>query len=47
MKKNLIKLGGLLASFGLLVTTLNANVACICFIYQPSMPENAKKLRRF
>ncbi|WP_073031096.1 cyclic lactone autoinducer peptide [Desulfosporosinus lacus] len=35
------------ASFGLLVTTINANTNCICIIHQPKMPQNAEKLRKF
>jgi len=47
VKGLLIKLGGMVASFGLLVTAINANTNCICFIHQPEMPKGAEKLRKF
>lgn len=47
MKHLFIKFGGIVASFGLLITTINANTNCICFLYQPALPEKAKGLRKF
>jgi AgrD protein len=46
--KNLLKkFGGVIACFALMVTLLNVNTACICFIHQPKLPEGSLKLRKF
>lgn len=46
--KNLIfKFGSLVAGLALLVTTLNVNTTCAWLVYQPKLPEGAKKLRKF
>lgn len=47
MKGFAIKISGLLASLALLITTYNANVACIFLVHQPQMPKGAQKLRKF
>ena len=47
MKKLIFKLCGVVASFALLVTTLNVNTNCIAFIHQPKLPKGALKLRKF
>lgn len=47
MKLLIYKLGGLLASFALLVAATNANAACFAAAYQPKLPASAKKLRKF
>ena len=47
MKKFIIKFGGILASFALMITTLNINTTCMMYAHQPKLPEKAKQLRRF
>lgn len=47
LSKILIKLGGVIASFALMVTAMNMNATCICLIHQPKLPEGAAKLRNF
>lgn len=47
MKKFLQKYGGFLAALAIVVTTMNANAACVCIMHQDSLPEEAKKLRKF
>lgn len=47
MKQLLIKIGASLASLALIITTLNVNTACMLFVHQPKLPDNAKRLRRF
>ncbi len=47
MKSMFIKLGGILASLALMITTLNINTACMVFSHQPKLPENSKRLRHF
>ncbi|MEA4960381.1 cyclic lactone autoinducer peptide [Lutispora sp.] len=47
MKKVLIKLGGVIASLALMVTTMNVNTTCIWLIHQPKLPKGAEKLRKF
>ncbi len=47
MKKLLIKIGTSLASVALMVTSLNVNTACMLFVHQPKLPDNARKLRKF
>jgi cyclic lactone autoinducer peptide len=47
MKQLLIKIGTSLASLALMVTTLNVNTACMLFVHQPKLPDNARKLRKF
>jgi len=41
------KFGGFVATFALIVTTLNVNTTCAYFAHQPKLPESAKKLRKF
>ncbi|SHI75131.1 cyclic lactone autoinducer peptide [Lutispora thermophila] len=47
MKKALIKLSSLIASFALFITTMNVNTTCICLIHQPKLPKGAENLRKF
>ena len=47
MKPVVFKVGAALASVALTFTTLNVNSACLLFVHQPKLPENAQKLRRF
>lgn len=47
MKQMLIKIGTSLASLALMVTALNVNTACMLFVHQPKLPDNAGKLRKF
>lgn len=44
MKKKLLKL---LAGSAFLMTLCNVNMTCFYWINQPTVPEKAKKLRRF
>jgi len=46
MKKIMVKFGGMLAAMAILITTINVNSTCICFAYQPELPEEAFKLRK-
>lgn len=47
MKKLIFRACNIVASFALLVTTINVNTNCIAFIHQPKLPKGAKKLRKF
>ena len=47
MKKFFQKYGGFLATLAIAVTTLNANTSYLCIMHQDSLPEEAKKLRKF
>jgi cyclic lactone autoinducer peptide len=47
LKHLLIKMGTSLAGLALMVTTLNVNTACMLFVHQPKLPDNAGRLRRF
>ncbi|MEA1976136.1 MAG: cyclic lactone autoinducer peptide [Bacillota bacterium] len=40
-------LGNIIASFALMVTTLNVNTACVYIAHQPKLPVSAKELRKF
>lgn len=46
-KRFLYSLGGIVASFAVVVTTLSANTACLYIMHQPELPDSAKKLRKF
>lgn len=37
----------LITSFSLIMTVLSVNQTCMYWIYQPSIPESAKKYRKF
>jgi cyclic lactone autoinducer peptide len=43
----MFKFGGMFAALALVVTTASANAACMWFIYQEPLPDEAKKLRKF
>jgi len=46
--KNLsLKFYRVIAVMALMVTTLNANTACVFVMHQPKLPEGADKLRKF
>ncbi len=47
LKNLLMRFGGIVASLALLVTSMNANTTCICFIHQPKLPKGTEKLRKF
>lgn len=47
IKKVLLKYGHVIASFALFIMTIGVNVTCCAEIYQPKLPESAKKLRKF
>lgn len=47
MKMVMLRLCGAMAALALLVTNLNVNSTCAQILYQPTIPEEAKKLRRF
>ena len=47
MKKLFQKYGGFLAALAIVVTTMNANAACVCIMHQDSLPDEAKRRRQF
>jgi cyclic lactone autoinducer peptide len=47
MKHTIFKICTSLASLALMITALNVNTACMLFVHQPKLPDNAKKLRHF
>lgn len=47
MKKMIAKFGPMLAATALIVTTVSVNSACTWVGYQPELPKDAKKLRKF
>lgn len=47
MKNFFRKYGSWMAALALVVTSMNANSACIFLMHQPEIPESAKKLRKF
>lgn len=47
MKKMILKLGSSVAALALMVTVINANTTCMFVAYQPTLPETARKLRKF
>lgn len=47
MKGFMLKYGGTIASFALVVTALNVNSACMFAGHQPKLPEGSEKLRKF
>ena len=47
MKKTIIKLCGIIASFALMIAAMNANVTCMFIAHQPKLPKGSDKLRKF
>lgn len=47
MKGFMLKYGGAIASFALMITALNVNAACLFHGHQPRLPEGSEKLRKF
>ena len=47
MKNLSLKFYRVIAVMALMVTTLNANTACVFVMHQPKLPEGADKLRKF
>lgn len=50
MKKKervLYLIGSAVASFALMITSLNINTTCMFIAHQPKLPDSAKKLRKF
>lgn len=47
MKRIFLKFNSILAMLALVMTTANVNATCCLFVYQPKLPQNAKKLRKF
>lgn len=47
MKKLIVRFGSMLAALALVVTTIAANTTCTWVGFQPKMPDDAKKLRKF
>ena len=43
----LLKIGRIVAAIAIMVTTLNVNSTCMYMIHQPTLPDSAKKLRKF
>lgn len=46
-KNWLYSLGSIVASFALMVTTLNVNTTCAWIAHQDELPKSATKLRKF
>jgi len=46
LKNFLMKFGDKIASFALMITAINDNTTCICFIHQSKLPKGAEKLRK-
>jgi AgrD protein len=46
MKKFFIKVGPVLATLALFITTFNVNTTCALYAYQPKLPDVAKKLSK-
>lgn len=42
-----IKLGSLASAIALASVTITSNSACVWYVYQEELPEQAKKLRKF
>lgn len=47
MKTIITKFGPMLAAIALVVTAVGVNTACSWVAYQPELPEEARKLRKF
>lgn len=47
MKKVFMKFGSTFAAIALVVTTFAANSTCAFLMHQPTIPKEAKKLRKF
>ncbi|WZL82447.1 cyclic lactone autoinducer peptide [Vallitaleaceae bacterium 9-2] len=47
MKRIVLKSSAVLASLALMFTAFNVNTACMLFVHQPKLPDNAKRLRSF
>lgn len=45
-QKLLYLLGGVVASFAVMITSLNVNTTCMFIAHQPKLPDSAKKLRK-
>lgn len=46
-KNVVLKFGMVLASFALMVTSLNVNTTCMFIAHQPELPQGSSKLRKF
>lgn len=46
-KRSLYSLGGIVASFAMMIATVNANTACLYIMHQPELPDSVKELRKF
>ncbi len=46
-KNWLYSFGSVVASFALMVTTMNVNATCAWVVHQDELPKSAKKLRKF
>ena len=47
MKQIILKLGKLVVAFSMVITTISVNSTCPFLTYQPVVPKNANKLRKF
>ena len=45
-QKLLYLLGDVVASFAVMITSLNVNTTCMFIAHQPKLPDSAKKLRK-
>ena len=46
MTKLIYKYAGFLATLAVMITTMAVNTTCTWLTYQPTLPENARKLRK-
>ena len=45
-EKLLYLLGSVVASFAVMITSINVNTTCMFIAHQPKLPNSAKKLRK-
>ena len=45
-EKLLYLLGSVVASFAVMITSINVNTTCMFIAHQPKLPDSAKKLRK-
>ena len=47
ISKHIWKIGNFVAALAVVMTAVTANSACVWFSHQETLPEEAKKLRKF